>query len=110
LRIRLELLRFWDAEALSRRANQQIETKQHSTDEVAQQNSKDYSRISEESAKLTIAAESETEEKRLTVHVPKEQLESKRNELLNDLWWLQHTILSRRQDLRQRKESEQPQH
>jgi hypothetical protein len=63
LRIRLELLRFWDAEALSRRANQQIETKQHSTDEAAQQNSKDYSRISEESAKLTIAAESENVKK-----------------------------------------------
>jgi len=63
LRIRLELLRFWDAEALSRRANQQIETKQHSTDEAAQQNSNDYSRISEESAKLIIAAESENVKK-----------------------------------------------
>ena len=59
LRIQLELLHFWDGEALSRRKNQQIETKQHSTDDVSQQNSipHDNSRISQESTILAAECE-----------------------------------------------------
>lgn len=53
LRIRLELLRFWDVEALSRRTNQQIASKQHSIDEISNQESRqiDDSRIIKESSK-----------------------------------------------------------
>jgi len=106
LRIQLELLHFWDGEALSRRKNQQIETKQHSTDDVSQQNSipHDNSRISEESTIL--AAESEEEKELLNIEVSKEHLKSKRKELLDDLWWLQHSIISRRKNLCKREESE----
>lgn len=52
-----------------------------------------------------LEAEPENEEEPI-VDITKEQLESKRKELLNDLWWLQHSIISRRQNLNQRKEPE----
>lgn len=42
------------------------------------------------------------EEDHTDLCVTKGQLESKRLELLNDLWWLQHSIISRRQNLSQR--------
>ncbi|CAG5105315.1 Oidioi.mRNA.OKI2018_I69.chr1.g2019.t1.cds [Oikopleura dioica] len=120
-----KLLRFWDVEALSRRNYQQIASKGETVQTYSRTKNEENQAVSsnieliatEEEKELPNNQESRDvqsysyinsyimdfqQEDHGNLCVTKEQLDSKRLELLNDLWWLQHSIISRRQNLSQR--------